>query len=149
MSNWHPHIIIIGSICVGYNHFCKRRNNLKRIVQQLHHKFVMICCLELSITPRRGNYWKTHIFCMIIFVASVKRMEENVSNFMTDHEKKFRFVFITRDQGQREMNLRRHIDWSINYTKRRFLIGIPKYRVDNCPFTGNNKCLHTHYVTCK
>ena len=99
MSNWHPHIIIIGSICVGYNHFCKRRNNLKRIVQQLHHKFVMICCLELSITPRRGNYWKTHIFCMIIFVASVKRMEENVSNFMTDHEKKVSICFYYERPG--------------------------------------------------
>ena len=55
----------------------------------------MICCLELSITPR-GKLLENTLFCMIIFVASVKRMEENVSNFMTDHEKKFRFVFITR-----------------------------------------------------
>ena len=30
---------------------------------------------------------------MIIFVASVKRMEENVSNFMTDHEKKVSICF--------------------------------------------------------
>ena len=47
---------------------------------------------------------------MIIFVASVKRMEENVSNFMTDHEKKSFDLFLLRDQGQREMNLRRRID---------------------------------------
>ena len=62
---------------------------------------------------------------------------------MNDHEKSFRFVFITTLQNDEYADILidlLRVKYERGYS---FMIGIPKYHVDNCPSLSGNKYVST------
>ena len=79
-----------------------------------------------------------------IFLNFLRQKKSNVSiSLMNDHEKTFRFVFITTLQNDEYADILidlLRVKYKRGYS---FMIGIPKYHVDNCPSLSGNKYVST------